>query len=56
MDTCITIRTFLIKGKEIFIQAGAGIVADSKPEREYNETVNKARALIKAVEVASEGL
>jgi anthranilate synthase component 1 len=56
MDTCITIRKFLIKGKEIFIQAGAGIVADSKPEREYNETVNKARALIKAVEVASEGL
>lgn len=56
MDTCITIRTFVIKGGEIFIQAGAGIVADSDPEREYQETVNKVKALVKAVEVAKDGL
>lgn len=56
MDTCITIRTFVIKGDEIFIQAGAGVVADSDPEREYNETVNKVRALTRAVEMAKAGL
>jgi anthranilate synthase component 1 len=56
MDTCITIRTFVIKGDEIFIQAGAGIVADSDPEREYNETVNKVKALTRAVEIAKAGL
>jgi anthranilate synthase component 1 len=56
MDTCITIRTFVIKGDAIFIQAGAGIVADSDPEREYNETVNKVKALIRAVEMAKAGL
>jgi len=49
MDTCITIRTILIKGKYAYIQAGAGIVADSVPEKEYFETVNKARALIEAI-------
>ncbi|HXG30846.1 MAG TPA: anthranilate synthase component I [Thermodesulfobacteriota bacterium] len=56
MDTCITIRTFVINGDEILIQAGAGIVADSDPEREYNETVNKVRALIRAVEMVKKGL
>src|SRR3989337_2202633 len=56
MDTCITIRTFVIKGDEIFIQAGAGIVADSDPEREYFETVNKVKALVKAVEMVKKGL
>jgi anthranilate synthase component I len=56
MDTCITIRTFVIKGDEIFIQAGAGIVADSDPAREYNETVNKVKALTRAVEIARVGL
>ncbi|HEX3036532.1 MAG TPA: anthranilate synthase component I [Thermodesulfobacteriota bacterium] len=56
MDTCITIRTFVIRGNEVFIQAGAGIVADSNPENEYNETVNKVKALIRAVEVAKRGL
>jgi len=56
MDTCITIRTFVIKGKNVYIQAGAGIVADSDPEREYYETVNKVKALIKAVEVARAGI
>jgi len=56
MDTCITIRTFVIRGDEILIQAGAGIVADSDPEREYNETVNKVKALIRAVEMVKKGL
>lgn len=49
MDTCITIRTILVKGKYAYIQAGAGIVADSVPEKEYFETVNKAKALIEAI-------
>ncbi len=52
MDHCITIRTIIIKGENIYIQAGAGIVADSNPEREYEETVNKAAGMIKAVEMA----
>ena len=49
MDTCITIRTIIIKNNVAYIQAGAGIVADSLPQREYFESVNKARALIEAV-------
>ncbi|MDD5154876.1 MAG: anthranilate synthase component I [Candidatus Omnitrophica bacterium] len=49
MDTCITIRTILVKDKTAYIQAGGGIVADSIPIREYNESVNKARALIEAI-------
>jgi anthranilate synthase component 1 len=49
MDTCITIRTILVKGNTAYIQAGAGIVADSVPQREYFETVNKAKALIEAI-------
>ncbi len=49
LDTCITIRTILIKGRDAYIQAGAGIVADSVPEKEYFETVNKAKALIEAI-------
>ena len=52
MDMAIAIRTAVIRGGEIFIQAGAGIVADSVPEKEWQETVNKAKALIKAVEIA----
>ncbi len=56
MDTCITIRTFVIKDGEIYVQAGAGIVADSDPEKEYQETVNKVRALVRAIEVAKTGL
>ena len=51
-DTCITIRTLVMRGQTISIQAGGGIVADSDPEREYEETVNKARALAEAVEIA----
>ncbi len=56
MDTCITIRTFVIKDNNIYIQAGAGIVADSDPENEYQETVNKVKALVKAVEEVKSGL
>lgn len=56
MDSCITIRTFVIKDNKIYIQAGAGIVADSVPETEYQETVNKVKALVKAVELAESGL
>ncbi len=48
-DTCIALRTALIKNKKIYVQAGAGIVADSKPKSEYNETLNKAKALLKAI-------
>jgi len=56
MDTCITIRTMLVKGKDAFIQAGGGIVADSIPSREYQETVNKAKAMVRAIEIAEKGL
>ena len=49
MDTCITIRTIIIKNGIAYIQAGAGIVADSIPEKEYLESINKAKALIEAV-------
>lgn len=52
LDSCITIRTILTKGKTAYIQAGAGIVADSLPQREYQETKNKAKAQILAVELA----
>ena len=49
-DTCIALRTALVKNKKFYVQAGAGIVADSKPNNEYKETVNKAKALIKSLE------
>jgi anthranilate synthase component I len=52
MDTCITIRTILVKDDTIYVQAGAGIVADSDPEREHAECVNKARAMFQAVRMA----
>lgn len=52
LDTCITIRTLVMRGQTVSVQAGAGIVADSDPEREYEETANKARALIEAVDRA----
>ncbi|MFC1703986.1 anthranilate synthase component I [Candidatus Omnitrophota bacterium] len=55
LDTCITIRTIVIKGTTAYIQAGAGIVADSKPEREYDETVNKAKAQLLAIRLAEKG-
>ena len=56
LDTCIAIRTMVVRGNEIYIQAGAGIVADSDPAREFVETENKARALKQAMLVAAEGL
>lgn len=49
MDMCITIRTLVLHGRKIYLQAGAGIVKDSSPEKEYQETVHKAKALLKAV-------
>lgn len=52
MDTCIALRTLVIKDGVIYIQAGAGIVADSVPEMEYQETLNKARAMLKAIHIA----
>lgn len=54
MDTCIAIRTALFKGSKAYVQAGAGIVADSVPENEYEETVNKARAVIQAIAEAGD--
>ncbi|RWX49466.1 anthranilate synthase, component I [Candidatus Electrothrix communis] len=56
MDFCITIRTFVMKGNDLWIQAGAGIVSDSVPEKEFEETVNKAQGLRRAVELAEQGL
>lgn len=55
LDCCITIRTILIKDKIAYIQAGAGLVADSVPKTEYKETMNKAKALLKAIEMAERG-
>ncbi len=55
-DTCITIRTLVMQDGRISVQAGAGIVADSDPDGEYQETLNKARALAVAVERAEQGL
>jgi anthranilate synthase component 1 len=52
LDSCIAIRTIVVKGDRAYIQAGAGIVADSVPEAEYIETVNKARAMLQAIEMA----
>ena len=49
-DTCIALRTAIIKNNKFYVQAGAGVVADSKPEKEYIETINKAKALMKAVD------
>jgi len=56
MDTCIVIRTMVVKDNVAYIQAGAGIVYDSDPDREYEETVNKAKALFRAVDFAEKGL
>ena len=54
MDTCIALRTIVVQGGKAYIQAGAGIVADSVPEREYQETLNKARGLLKAIEITEQ--
>jgi anthranilate synthase component 1 len=55
LDSCIVIRTMLMKDKKAYVQAGAGIVADSVPESEYQECLNKAQALVRAVELARAG-
>ncbi|NOY78223.1 MAG: anthranilate synthase component I [Calditrichaeota bacterium] len=56
MDVCIAIRTIVVKNGKAYVQAGAGIVADSVPSSEYEETLNKARGLLKAIESAEGGL
>jgi anthranilate synthase component 1 len=56
LDTCIIIRTLLIKDDMAYVQSGAGIVADSDPTNEYRETLNKALAVVKAIEIAEAGL
>ena len=55
LDSCIAIRTLVVRGSKGYIQAGGGIVADSVPENEYVETVNKSRALIRAISLAQRG-
>jgi anthranilate synthase component 1 len=55
MDMCIALRTMVAVGSTVYVQAGAGIVADSVPAKEYEETINKARALLRAIEVAEAG-
>jgi anthranilate synthase component 1 len=52
MDTCIALRTIVVQGNKAYVQAGAGIVADSQPAAEYQETLNKARGPLKAIEIA----
>ncbi|HEX5070396.1 MAG TPA: anthranilate synthase component I [Vicinamibacterales bacterium] len=56
LDFCIAIRTITMRGGHAEIQAGAGVVADSQPEAEYQETIDKAKALIQALELANQGL
>jgi len=56
MDTCINIRTIVIKGNKAYIQAGAGIVADSDPGREYEEVCHKAKAMMRGITMAEQGL
>ncbi|MGH9432081.1 MAG: anthranilate synthase component I, partial [Terriglobia bacterium] len=56
LNACIVIRTVLVKGDKAYLQAGAGIVADSAPALEYQECMNKARAILKAIEMAEKGL
>jgi anthranilate synthase component I len=56
MDTCIALRTLVLKGQTAYLQAGAGIVADSIPANEYEETLNKARGLLRALEMAEKQL
>lgn len=55
MDFCITIRTFVMQGNKLWVQAGAGIVADSDPAKEFEETINKSLGLRRAVELAEKG-
>jgi anthranilate synthase component 1 len=52
MDTCIVLRTALVKDGQLYVQAGAGIVFDSVPEKEQQECINKAKAIVRAAEEA----
>jgi len=54
MDTCIALRTMVVQGDRVYVQAGAGIVADSVPENEYQETLNKAQGLLRAIEITEQ--
>ena len=56
MDTCIALRTLVMQGQTAYVQAGAGIVADSVPETEYHETLSKAKGMLKAIEIAEQQL
>jgi para-aminobenzoate synthetase component 1 len=53
MDMSIVIRTFIVKGRKVYFQVGGGIVADSDPEKEYEETLDKARGLMQALGVTA---
>jgi anthranilate synthase component 1 len=55
LDSCIAIRTMLMQGKRAYLQAGAGIVADSDPASEFRESMNKAQAVLRAVQTARTG-
>ena len=55
MDTCIALRTIVAQNGMAYVQAGGGVVADSVPELEYEETLNKARALLRAIDLAQNG-
>jgi len=54
MDTCIALRTLVVQGNKAYVQAGAGLVADSDPPTEYQETLSKARGLLKAIEITQQ--
>jgi anthranilate synthase component 1 len=56
MDTCIALRTIVVQGRKAYVQVGAGIVADSQPSSEYQETLNKARGPLKAIELTERRL
>ena len=56
MDTCIALRTMVLMDGKSYLQAGAGVVADSDPTKEYEETLNKARGLLRAIEIAEKQL
>jgi anthranilate synthase component 1 len=56
LDSCIVLRTMYVKGQRAYVQAGGGIVADSVPENEFMETLNKSRALVRAIEIAEKEL
>ena len=56
MDTCIALRTLVMVGQTAYVQAGAGIVADSIPSEEYQETLNKAKGLLVSIEITADRL